>query len=349
MGTQQMARALLLAAATAFGGIVLADEAPPAAATGLPDINADEYFDGKAGGTFGKHVTKLLGNSKRVAVAGFRVVFITEAKAHAQVRASYLPGGVEKSGAHASIEVSVEGVDNATLQAITDKAYASLLAQLAAAGREVVPQSEIEPLFAKLEVTESSVDQPYAKSAYGRKGVAFTPTGMPMWWWSALDGWGNVGAFSQKNMRAVPEFSKEIGAYVISPTFVVDFAQMSSSGNRSALLQREAKVGVSLEIAVTDMITGLVRADDTKGGLTSKGDDAYIRLTKPLQAGMDFAELETVDSRETKGWMAKMTGSSKNKSTKVATTDNARYSAAADSALQQATGALAKFFQQHAS
>src|SRR5215472_15801668 len=57
----------------------------PAAAAGpaagiaatLPDLNPDEYFEGKAGGTFGKDVKELLSHSKRVAVGGFRVMFVT--------------------------------------------------------------------------------------------------------------------------------------------------------------------------------------------------------------------------------------------------------------------------------
>ncbi|NGY04168.1 hypothetical protein [Solimonas terrae] len=352
--------ATMLAVTSLAGTAALADDGAAAAATdtaalaaggnagiGLPDIDADTYFDGAEGGTFGKKVSKLLGHSNRVAVAGFRVVFITEADASASVRPSYLPGR-DTTGAHASIHVSVDGVDNATRQAITDRAYANLLAALKAAGREVVPASELQPLFARLELTPSSVDAPYSKSAYGRTGVAFSPSGMPMWWWSALDGWGNLGAFGQHNMRTVPEFSKDLNAYVISPTFVVDFAQLSSSGNHSGLAANSAEVGVSLRIAVTDMITGLVRADEVKGGLTASGDDAYIRLTKPFTTDLSFADLAETESRKTTGFMALMTGSSKSKSTQVATTDDARYSAAANATLDQATGALARFFQQHA-
>lgn len=350
-------------AALLISGAVLAEELPAVSApaseaavaetaaaasdlAALPDINADRYFDGKSGGTFGKNVSKLLGHSNRVAVAGFRVVFITEADASASVRASYLPGQ-DTTGAHASIHVEVDGVDNATRQAITDRAYANLLSQLKAAGREVVPLSEIQPMFAKLELTPSSIEEPYKKSAYNRTGVVFSPTDVPLWWWSALDGWGNLGAFGQHNMRTVPEFSKELNAYVISPTFVVDFAQLSSSGNHSGLTTRSAEVGISLRIAVTDMITGLVRADEVKGGLTASGDDAYIRLTQPFTTDLTFADLQETESRKTTGFMALMTGSSKNKSTQVATTDNARYSAAANATLEQTTGALARFFQQH--
>ena len=58
----------------------------------LPDLNPSEWFDGKMGGTFGAKTVTAFAKSNRVAVAGFRVVFVTHNEARAVVRASYLPG-----------------------------------------------------------------------------------------------------------------------------------------------------------------------------------------------------------------------------------------------------------------
>src|SRR6188474_2568198 len=58
----------------------------------LPDLNPSEWFDGKMGGTFGAKTVTAFAKSNRVAVAGFRVVFVTHNEARAFVRASYLPG-----------------------------------------------------------------------------------------------------------------------------------------------------------------------------------------------------------------------------------------------------------------
>src|ERR1041385_2763604 len=104
----------------------------------LPDLNPSEWFDGKMGGTFGAKTVTVLAKSNRVAVAGFRVVFVMHNEAHAFVRATYLPGGVETGSARAKMEVDLRGVDDPALQAITDHAYQLFLDQLKAAGRDVV-------------------------------------------------------------------------------------------------------------------------------------------------------------------------------------------------------------------
>ncbi|HEV7766323.1 MAG TPA: hypothetical protein VGQ76_15065 [Thermoanaerobaculia bacterium] len=108
----------------------------PAAIT-LPDLNPSEWFDGKMGGTFGAKTATAFAKNNRVAVAGFRVVFVTHNEARAIVRASYLPGR-ETGTAKARMEVDLRGVDDATLQAITDRAYNRFLDQLKATGREVI-------------------------------------------------------------------------------------------------------------------------------------------------------------------------------------------------------------------
>jgi len=125
------------------------------AGAALPAVDPDAYFKGKGGGTFGKDAASMLPASKRVGVAGFRVVFITDNSIKAQVRASYF-GGTDRSGANARMDVALTGVDNATMQAITDKAYANFLAQLAAAGREVVPQAELQEFLSQVEAAPLS-------------------------------------------------------------------------------------------------------------------------------------------------------------------------------------------------
>ncbi|WP_146089232.1 hypothetical protein, partial [Amnimonas aquatica] len=86
--------------------------AAPAAT--LSSLDPDSYFKGKTGGTFGKDASKVLPGSKRVAVTGFRVIFVTGNTIKAQVRASYF-GGVDRSGANASMAVDLNGVDAVAL------------------------------------------------------------------------------------------------------------------------------------------------------------------------------------------------------------------------------------------
>src|SRR5215212_1096995 len=112
----------VLALSLFVAGAALAEQP----AISLPDLNPSEWFDGKMGGTFGAKTVTVFAKSNRVAVAGFRVVFVTHDEARAMVRASYLPGR-DTGSARAKMEVDLKGVDDATLQAITDRAYALFL------------------------------------------------------------------------------------------------------------------------------------------------------------------------------------------------------------------------------
>ncbi len=339
---------LAAVAAIAFGALTRpaaaapapADTAPPATAITLPDLNPSEWFDGKMGGTFGAKTVTAFAKSNRVAVAGFRVVFVTHNEARAFVRASYLPGR-DTGSARAKMEVDLKGVDDATMQAITDQAYALFLEQLKAAGREVVPAEEMKGLYAGFKSVPAG---PQDVGLGLLKGKAFSPTGMPLWW-QVGDAWGDAG-LSQKNMRAFNDLSKNLNAPItIAPAITIDFAHMESSGNRSGLVARRAEVGASLAMSIPTFGTRVVRAEQTRyGGLVFKGDDGALTLTKPLDTDIEFAELYLLDTKT--GTVLSLTGadSKSKKWQKVAETTNQAYTTAAQAVLTQATGAFAKLF-----
>lgn len=333
----------LALALTPFAAVAEESAPAPGAAITLPDLNPAEWFDGKMGGTFGAKTVTAFAKTNRVAVGGFRVVFVTHNEARANVRASYLPGGVERGAASAKMEVDLRGVDDATLQAITDAAYKRFLEQLKAAGREVViPEPSSYAGF-------KTATSPQEVSTGLLKGKAFSPTGMPLWW-QVGDSWGDAG-LSQKNMRAFNDQSKDLNAPVsIAPLIVVDFAHMKSSGNRSGLVARRAEVGASLAMSIKTFYTRVVRAEQTRyGGLVSKGDDGALSLLKAIDTDVEFAEMFQVNEKNgdilsltdnmdvrRRGW--------KN----VADTTNEAYTAAANAVLAQATGAFARLFEQNA-
>ncbi len=337
MSLHRIARSIVLAV---FIGAALGVVAEEPAAISLPDLNPSEWFDGKMGGTFGAKTVTVFAKSNRVAVSGFRVVFVTHNEARAFVRASYLPGR-DTGSASAKMEVDLQGVDDATLQAITDRAYKLFLDQLKAAGREVVTSDQMLESYAAFKVTPSV---PQEVSTGLLKGRAFSPTGVPLWWQTG-DAWGDAG-LGQKNMRAFNEQSKTMNAPVtIAPLIVVDFAHMQSSGNRSGLVARRAEVGASLAMSIPMFTTRVVRAEQTRyGGLVFKGDDGALSMTKALDTDIEFAELQLVDTKS--GTVLAWNGadSKSKKWKKVATTTNEAYSTAAGAVLAQATGAFAKLF-----
>jgi len=306
----------------------------------LPDLNPAEWFDGKMGGTFGAKTVTVFAKSNRVAVAGFRVVYVTHDEAQAFVRASYLPGR-DTGSARAKMEVDLKGVDDATLQAITDRAYASFIEQLKAAGREVVTAEQFRDAYAGFKLLP---DGPQAVNLGKLEGKAFSAKGVPLWWQTG-DPWGDAG-LSQKNMRAFNELSKAANAPItIAPLIVIDFAHMQSSGNHSGLVARRAEVGAALAMSVPTFTTRVVRAEQTRyGGLVFKGDDGAISMIKRLDTDIEFADLYLVDSKTgtVLGWTGADSKSAKQK--KVAETTNEAYSAAADVVLAKATGAFAKLF-----
>lgn len=328
---------LLLLSALAFAAV--ADDVP---SISLPDLKPSEWFDGKMGGTFGAKTVTVLPKSNRVAVSGFRVIFVTHNEARANVRASYLPGGIERGAASMKMEVDLKGVDDATLQAITDRAYQLFLDQLKATGREVIAQDQL-PYDGFKTVTPV----PQEVNSGLLRGRAFSPSGMPLWW-QAGDWWGDAG-LRQKNMRAFNEQSQKLNAPIsIAPMIVIDFAHMQSSGNRSGLVARRAEVGASLVMSVPTFTTRVVRAEQTRyGGLVFKGDDGALSLTKTLDTDVEFAELYRVDTKT--GTVLSLTGpDAKSKKTKnVAETTNEAYAAAAHAVLAQATGAFAKLFAEN--
>jgi len=320
----------------------LSSAALAADAITLPDLNPAEWFDGKMGGTFGAKTVTAFTKSNRVAVAGFRVVFVTHNEARAFVRASYLPGR-DTGSASAKMEVDLQGVDDATLQAITDKAYQLFLEQLRAAGREV-----IKPDAAAYAGFKTTPEVPQETKAGYLKGRAFSPTGMPLWW-QVGDPWGDAG-LGQKNMRAFNQLSEKMEAVIaIAPAIVIDFAHMQSSGNRSGLVARRAEVGASLAMSIPTFTTRVVRAEQTRyGGIVFKGDDGALSLTKALDTDIDFAEMFLVDEKTgtVLGWNS--ADSKKKKWSNVAKTTNEAYATAAAAVLTQATGAFAKLFATNA-
>ena len=138
----------------------------------LPDGRASDAFDGSNGGTFGAKTVTNLTKSNKVVVAGFNVTYRFYNEAVARVRASYLPGR-DTSGASSKIEMNLSGVDDATLQAITDRAYAVFVEQLRLAGREVVPLEQVQPYWPEFSRVKKPSD---------RKGTykMFAPSGWPL-------------------------------------------------------------------------------------------------------------------------------------------------------------------------
>ena len=342
----------VLAVALAVFTQAAAAQAPAA------EADPDAYFKGRMGGTFGKNIIEVMPAAKRVAVAGFRVAFVTDNSVSAQVRGSYLPGR-DTSGAHSSLYVALKGVDPKTMQAITDKAYADLLAQLAASGREVVQPSEMKEFFASVNATPSDAARPYSKAHNGQTASFFSPTGMPLLFTHFDGGWGDRGAFDLNNYRRLEEYSFKWKAAVIAPLLVVNFAKMSTSGNQSGLMSRTAETGAELSMSVAALQSFYGRADEFRNGMAMGGDGGGFSLAVPIASPLPFGTMHKTAQEDNAGvkgifdvlgkmgGLANAGGAARSSTRSVAETNDAAYAAAAEDALHRMSTTLAAWFKKY--
>lgn len=320
------------------------------ATSSLPDLDPDAHFKGKMGGTFGKNVTEILPAYKRVAVAGFRVAFVTKDSATAQVRASSFLGR-DTSGARMTVNAALEGVDATTLQAVTDKAYADFIGQLKLAGREVVPQEELKEFLSGVQATPSSVDNPFTKEVHAQTVKLFAPTGMPLWFIHMESGWSDRGGFDLGNWRRLGEYSKKYNAIVVTPLIVVNFVSMRSSGNQSGLVSNTAEA---------DAIPGMT-VKTFLSLYNSPTDEGAVQMTQGVRSELVFGTMKEVaseDNHAVKGifdvlgkaaGLANAGGANRATSNRVMQANNADYRVAALDALGRATGTFAKLFEKYPS
>lgn len=189
---------------------------------------------------------------KKVVVGGFRVAFATKAVVSDSIRASYMMGGIHKSGVNSKVELSLAGMDLQRMQAEVDRAYEDFLAQLKANGVELIPYAEFSahPSFTEIEAASGKDSGPYTVEHEGRTYVVLSPTGMKLWFDQA-EALGNQGAFGWGNGRRAGDFAFDNKALVLNPLFVVDFAETAAGRNKGLFGVRdetdlEAKAGMSL-------------------------------------------------------------------------------------------------------
>ncbi|KAF0102012.1 MAG: hypothetical protein FD187_163 [bacterium] len=198
-----------------------------------------------------------LAGMKKVVVGGFRVALATKATVSDSVRASYLPGGIHKSGVNSRIDITLEGMDLRRMQALVDRAYQDFLARLKANGVDLLPYETFaaHPSFVEIEAAKQEGGKPYTVEHEGRTYVVLSPTGMKLWFDQA-EPLGDQGAFGWGNGRRAGDFGFDHKALVLNPLLVVDFAETASARNKGLFGVRdetdlEARAGMSLRANVS--------------------------------------------------------------------------------------------------
>lgn len=233
----------------------------------------------------------------KVAISAFEVAFPAENHFSANTRGRSVLGGLSSS-AHASMTTRMSGVDRATQQRITDAAYDLFVAQLKAAGYEVVDQAELArraPEFATWPSQPNFTE--------GRFGAYVAPTGQQL---RFLQGDGakrdTSGMFGQQAaaFRVLdkpvafgrsPYVANAADMGVIAVTLVVDYGVYSSTGESHRLggaARTRFDMGVS--IAAGDVLDhgSLVEY----WGPHSGGFPALELLQQPVRSELAFGQAD---------------------------------------------------------
>jgi hypothetical protein len=335
--------------ALAFAAVTGPFAAAPCAA--LEDVDPDQVFQGFLAGEAGRSFTEAMAGDRRIAVPVFRVGFVIDSSATAEVLAARLPGR-NMAGAHSSLRVALQGVDEATMQQITDAAYQLLLDQLRESGREVVPTRLLERYWASFKAV-SPPGRPYTRTHKGRTAVFFAPAGMPIVLTHFERAWDDPTVRDLSNYRKLLDISSEVNAAVISPIAFVDFAKLRTSGMQSGRFAQLAETGADLAMSVAALSSVYVRGRAGPGPAAVEGS---FQMKQALASPMRFGSM-SVMSRQVNGAYdlpgsaplnaVLATGGNRTSTHAAAQTTNEEYSAAARDAIGRMTIALGNWFRRH--
>jgi hypothetical protein len=223
------------------------------------DVMEEEVFAGK----------------KDVIIGAFRVGFITYNKV------GHKTGGGMFGGSRGSAKAksTLIGVDESTMQAITDAAYADFVSTLKANGYNVLDRDR---LISTAEYKKmSTAPSPY-KTDIGSADVTYlAPKGMPI-----KSNGMSFGAFSAPN-TSMPYAAQKAGAAVIDVDYVVNFVQGEGAGYSVATV--EVGQGISVDAG-----NGLTFYGGNPG-MTSM-DVGSIKLGQPVYSTEEFATVTDTSS-----------------------------------------------------
>lgn len=264
--------------------LAVASAAAPAQAPALASDNL---------GTF-KGATKVV-------VDHFGVEFISTLKARGH-------GG----GSSANIDAKLEGVSDAALQALTERAYQDTLAALTRAGFEVVPPGELQaqPAYQAL-MAKIAHDSPYVVDDDGAYSRIFAPAGMKAVFKSGADNRGTIGdrmdAFNSKTQGEFSDVAKGLGVYLLRFHYLASFGSTTASKGFLSSFTGKARAAVEAGPVLMPKST-LVQVISHEGARifanSPRGGNATVWLDAPLAVpaeGYALEETTTADSKRSDG------------------------------------------------
>lgn len=173
---------------------------------------------------------KAIKGTTKVAIAEFGVEFYTQ-----------MHGQGQAGGAVASVTAELAGVSDATMQAITDQAYAETLAALQAAGFEVLDQATLLAAPGYQELAEKyGAASPYTLTddSFGQRAPSlskiFAPAGMKAFFSSSVlrgDMRQRIDVQNQGRGHKEGELAKSLGVTLLHVHYLAAFGIVSGTKN----------------------------------------------------------------------------------------------------------------------
>ena len=245
----------------------------------------------------------IKGHSK-VAIAEFGVEFYTQ-----------LNGQGRAGGATAEVTSQLIGVSDATMQAITDQAYADTIAALQSAGFEVIDQGTLlaSPGYQTL-AEKYGLASPYTLTdgSFGERAPAiskiFAPPGMKAFFSSAIirgDFGQRVDAQNQKRGMDEGAVAKSLGATLLHVHYLASFGLVSGTKNgflNSIAGHARAAIEPQAVLFPTDTEIQFVTEAGNRTFTTSKRGrhSGAVYLDQPLLGSSELFTLRDTTSTDTK-------------------------------------------------
>ena len=235
--------------------------------------------------------------AKKIVIDQFGVEFVSVLKARGQ-------GG----GSSANIDAALEGVSDAAMQALTDRAYQDTVAALTKAGFEVVSADELQaqPQYQQL-MAKVAHDSPYVVDDKGAYSRIFAPTGMKAVFRSGSDLRGTMGdrmdAFNSKTQGEFSEVAKSLGVHLVRFHYLASFGTTTAS--KGFLSSFTGKARAAIEAGPTLMakstMVQVISHDGARLFANSpRGANATVCLDAPFTVKADGYALEETTTAESK-------------------------------------------------
>lgn len=265
---------------------------------------------------------KAMKGAQAVQVAAFNVGFIFESVDRAKEKTGGLIGAF---GGATDAKSILTGVDAATMQAITDAAYADFKAQLGARGFSVVDAAPLftDASYAKMKPTPAPFDTSVALDPKGKskgKATYFKPSTLPAQLFVPGDftasgmfaGFGQMGYMS--NSAGFMQAAQRTGAAVIAVSYLIDFSQVKRPGafsfagginvnsgmavvddySRLSVFMPKGQTTLTVDQAVAVEGDFADRADTTKGGGLQKAANVAGGVAAAFgMGGLKFGKSKT--------------------------------------------------------